>query len=793
MKRLLLLAFSITLFFGQGKAQTERFTFDKGWRFHLGDIPNNGPAFSSIKTGWIFGPPSPEFKDSAWSQVTLPHDWVTEQPYDEKGNLEEGTRHRGIGWYRKSFKLDSSDAGKHIELQFDGIATQAIVWVNGIIVHRNFCGYTSSYIDITPMVELGKVNVITVRADASVEEGWFYEGGGIYRHAWLLKRNPLHVITDGIFANPVKKDKNNWVIPAQVTVENSGNKPASANVIVELVDPSGKTVAKESKSLNVGFLSTSIANVDLAYSNPKLWDINSPVLYKIKTTVLHEGNKVDEQTTTCGFRTIAFRADSGFFLNGRNLKIQGVCNHQDAGGVGVAIPDSLWTIRILKLKEMGINAIRTAHNPPAKEFLEACDNLGILVMDENRIFNSSPEYARQLEWLIRRDRNHPSIIMWSILNEEHLQGTPVGYEMARRMIKLVKSLDTTRPVTAAMNWGQFEPVNVAQVVDVVGFNYHMENYDRYHKAHPNTPLISTEDGSCLIVRGEYVTDTTKHIVDSYDTQKPSWGATHRHAWKTINDRPYIAGCFYWTGYDYHGEPTPYTWPTVSSNFGIMDLVGFPKSAYYLHKAQWRNDLDVMHVIPHWNWPADSIGKNIKVMTFSNAETVKLFLNKKLISEQKVDIEEMNTWYVPYKPGKLEAIGYVNGKEVSRHAVETTGAPKALRMKADQQGIDGDGLDVLTITVSCIDSKSREIPDIELPVTFTIEGPGKIIGLGNGDPNSHEPEKGNQRSLFNGLAQLIIQTTEGATSPVKITATSAGMEPYTLTIPVNSKKPQLPAL
>lgn len=436
---------------------------------------------------------------------------------------------------------------------------------------------------------------------------------------------------------------------------------------------------------------------------------------------------------------------------------------------------------------MGVNAYRSAHNPMSREFMAACDSMGIMVLDENRVFNTSPEYIRQLEWLVRRDRNCPSVILWSVFNEEPMQGTENGYEMVRRMYDVVKKMDSSRPVTAAMNGGFFSEYNVFRAVDVAGFNYQIQNYDRFHKNNPNLPLTSSEDGSAFMVRGEYKTDKSKNIIDSYDTESAAWGATHRKAWKAVAERPWMAGCFYWTGFDYHGEPTPFRWPSVSSFFGIMDLCGFPKMAYYLHQAQWVKDKPVLKLIPHWNCPADSIGKPVKVMALSNADKVKLVLNGKTISEQQVYPYEMNTWMVPYKPGRLEAIGYKNGKVVSHAKVETTKEAIQVHLTPYRNYLSGDGRDAMPVTVEVLDSKERHVPTADNMVKFTITGPARIIGLGNGNPNSHEAEKGNKRSLFNGLAQVIIQSTEGV-GEIRLTAEAQGLRSHTITIqsePVSS--------
>jgi beta-galactosidase len=784
----------LVLFSFTGHSQTEQLSLDKGWQFYQGDIPfpvikGHNITYNNAKAGSASGAAAPGFDDKTWRTLDLPHDWAVENPFDTSANLSQGYRQRGIGWYRRHFKLSAADRGKYLELQFGGIATHATIWLNGILIHRNWCGYTSSYIDITPMVKYGEeVNTIAVRVDADQQEGWWYEGAGIYRHTWLIKRNRVHIATDGVYANPVLVKGLSWQIPAQVTLENTGKENSSITLEMSVFDKQGKLVASRTTQSTVAALGTHTAALTIPVTNPVLWSVDHPELYTVKTRLSTQGMIADEYQSKCGFRTFRFDADSGFYLNGTYLKIHGVCNHQDHAGVGVAVPNALWTFRLQKLKEMGANAYRCAHNPPSVEFLNACDSLGMLVMDENRLFNSSPEYMRQLQWMVRRDRSHPSIILWSVFNEEPMQGSELGYEMVRRMSAEVKKLDTTRPVTAAMNGGLFTNINVSQAVDVVGFNYQIESYDKFHKANPRLPLTSSEDVSGLMVRGEYVTDKDKHLIDAYDTQKPSWGVTHRVAWKAIAERRYLAGCFVWTGFDYRGEPTPYTWPTAGSNFGIMDQCGFPKTAFYLHQAQWITGKPILQLVPHWNWPADSIGKPIKVMALSNAAMVQLFLNGKLISEKPVDKYEMVEWQVPYQPGTLEAIGFTAGKKTATCTVTTTGKAAMLQLTPDRRSINNDGSDAVTITVQALDSAGRPVPTANHLVNFEIKGQGKIIGLGNGDPNSHEAEKGNQRSLFNGLAQLIIQADEGAVSPLTIRATAAGLSYASNVVTINKVAP-----
>ncbi len=773
-----------------GRAQTEKLSFDRGWRFYQGDIPmpvitGHSMSYNNAKAGTALGAAAPGFDDTEWRLLNLPHDWSVEQLFDSSENLSQGYRKRGIGWYRRNFKLDTKDRGKHIEIQFDGVATHATVWFNGTVVHRNFCGYTSFYIDITEFAKYGdELNNISVRVDAVQQEGWWYEGAGIYRHTWLVKRNRVHVITDGVYANPVKQNGTQWQIPVEATIQNIGKTNSNVEVEATLYDSKGNAVTKNTTVVSINSLHQNIAKLSLQVNAPQLWCIDQPILYNVKTVVKQNGNIVDEVNTSCGFRTIKFTADSGFYLNDKYVKIKGTCNHQDHAGVGVAVPASIWEFRIKKLKEMGSNAFRCAHNPPSKEFLDACDKLGLLVMDENRNFNSSADYIPQLEWLIKRDRNHPSVILWSVFNEETSQGTEMGHEMVRRMSAIVKNYDTTRQVTAAMSGGFFTPINVSTAVDVLGFNYNNASYDKFHSEHPTIPMTSSEDVSAFMQRDVYVTDAAKRLLASYDNDRASWGSTHRSSWKMVNERRYLGGCFVWTGFDYRGEPTPYTWPTAGSNFGIMDACGFPKAAFYFYQAQWLENKTVLQIVPHWNWPKDSIGKKIQVMAFSNVEKIKLLLNGKLIGEQVVDKYEMNSWFVPYQPGKLEAIGYVKGKEVARSKVETTGKPVSLQLVADRNSIAGDGWDAVPVTVQAIDAKGLVVRTGNILVTFEVSGEGTMIGHGNGDPNSHELEKGNARSLYNGLAQAILQSKANGNGQLTLSAKAEGLKAATIIIAVN---------
>ncbi|MED5619126.1 beta-galactosidase GalA [Ideonella sp. BN130291] len=791
-----LLAWSCVGTTAAGAASRERLSLDPGWLFHRGDVAvppirGHGASYGNAKAGNAPGAAAPDFDDSAWRRLDLPHDWAVEGPFDPNENASQGYRARGIGWYRRYLQLPESDRGRHLELQFDAIATHSTVWINGIVVNRNWSGYNGRNIDITPYLRYGnEVNTIAVRVDADAMEGWWYEGAGIYRHTWLVKRDALHIATDGVHANPVKTGRG-WSLPVEVTLESSARAPRDAVVEVSLIDPAGTEVAKGSVRARVGALKSATARVKLAPRDPRWWSVRDPQVYRVRALLREGGTEIDRAEVQTGFRTLRFDAERGFFLNGEPVKLQGVCIHQDHAGVGVAVPEAIWAYRLRRLKDMGVNAIRFAHNAPAAEVLDMADRMGFLVMDENRNFNPSPEYLSQLTWMVRRDRNHPSVILWSVFNEEPMQGSEIGYEMVRRMVAAVKALDTTRPVTAAMNDGLFSDINVAQAVDVVGFNYQAGAYDRFHKAHPTLPITSSEDTSAYMSRGEFATDRAAHVLDSYDDQPADWGATHRDAWRAIAERPFIAGGFVWSGFDYRGEPSPFEWPSAGSFFGAMDLCGFAKTAFYLHQAQWVHDRPVVKLVPHWNW-AGREGQPIKVMVATNAPRVRLLLNGAVVGEQDVDRFEMATFQVPYAPGWLEAVALRGNAELARDRVETSGAPARLVLEPERTALAGDGLDAVPVTVSAVDAQGRPVPTANLHVRFELEGEGAIIGVGNGDPNSHEADKAGERSLYNGLAQVIVQSRRGGGGALKLRAVSPGLQDAQALLELRAA-PALPAV
>jgi beta-galactosidase len=764
---------------------------DEGWLFHRGDVEaplpneNHVAVYMANKAGYARGAAKPAFDDSDWRIVDLPHDWSVEGPIDRSNYLDNGFLPRGIGWYRRHFRLDDADRGKYLALQFDGVATHCTVWVNGHLLHRNFCGYTPFTLDISDVARFGdELNCVAVRVDATPIEGWWYEGAGVYRHVWLIKANAVvHVTTDGISVAPRLDGEGGWLAEVKLSLENAVDVTTDCFLDFAIVDPDGQVVTESHTSQQLGPRSSRLAYDLVPVADPKLWSLERPHLYELRAVMRLGDVVLDKVNVRFGFRTIRFDPDAGFFLNDQPLKLKGTCNHQDHAGVGVAVPDSIHEFRIRRLKEMGCNAYRCAHHPPATELLDACDRIGMLVIDENRNFGSSPEHLAQLRSMVLRDRNHPSVILWSICNEEAIQGTPVAASIARAMQHEVKRLDPSRPVTAAVSGGILNDDSIADVIDVMGINYQLPLHDQYHEKHPKTPLLAAETHCALSTRGAYTTDAGRHEFASNGDEVAPWGATARETWRFVSERPYVAGLFAWTGFDYRGEPTPHAWPCVNSHFGILDTCGFPKDSFFLHKAWWTSD-PFVQLLPHWNW-AGRESEAIRVAAYTNCDEVELRLNGESLGRHRVDPIDMAEWRVPYRPGELRAIGFREGRAVAETSVATTGATVTIDLEADPTlGVDplrlpADGEFALPVTVFALDEHGRRVPTADDYVRFEVTGPARIIGVGNGDPTSHEPGRATSRSLFNGLAQVILQTTK-TPGKVVVSATARDRRPGTLT-------------
>lgn len=752
----------------------QRLSLDRGWRFHQGDIAvppirDHEAAYAHAKAGNAEGAAASDYDDAAWASVTLPHDWALSQPFDPAANPDQGFRARGIGWYRRYFTLDPADRDRALVLLFDGVATDATVWINGTLAHRQFGGDTGFAIDLSPFALFGDdLNTLAVRVDADASEGWWYEGAGLYRHVWLEKRARVHVATDGIGVDLRRDLAGDWRVPVTLDLVNRGD---AARLMVEtrLFDPDERPVARAEQRVQVPENGNGSAAVSLAVADPLLWSPDTPTLYRLEVSLRLDGVTVDMVDRRIGFRTIRFDPADGFFLNDRPLKLKGVCAHQDHAGVGVAVPDSLWDYRLLRLKAMGANALRTAHNPPAPALLDAADRLGLLVMDEHRLFSAADEVLDRLAALVKRDSHHPSVILWSLCNEESLQASGIGVAMIRRMKAVVRALDPGRPVTAALNGAMFASPNIADELDVVGFNYGQQHYDRYHAAFPDRPLLSSEDTSAYMTRGALATDRAAHVLADDDSEHAGWGETHRASWAAIAARPFLAGGFVWTGFDYRGEPTPFGWPSVGAQFGAMDLCGFAKSAFYIRQAQWL-DAPMLRLWPHWNHHVPD-GAPVTLLAITSGDRVVLRLNGAVVADQPVE-QGMARLALPYRPGRVEAIAFRGGRPIAQDRIETSTAPARIELIADRATLQGDGRDTVPVTVRVLDAQGRPVPTASDAIAFTITG-GTILGTGNGDPNSHEKDSAPQRRLFNGLAQVLVQAMPGS-AMLRLSATAPGL-------------------
>ena len=735
----------------QSQPVREQVSIDANWRFAFGHAYdtgkdfNHGTAYFSYlaKTGNGDGPAAKTFDDRAWRVLNLPHDWAVEQSFSENASFSHGFKtvgkgfaDRSIGWYRKTVTIPDSDLGRIITLKFDGVFRNSKVWFNGHYLGTEESGYNGFEYDVTAYVNYGGENSIAVRVDASMEEGWFYEGAGIYRHVYLQKTNPLHIATNGTYVTSTV-DGGIATIIAEASLENKGTYRGAIEIIQTVIDPSGKQIAIATENSTApDFYKAGLVTSTLKINNPALWDIDTPNLYKLITHIKQDGKIVDSYETTFGIRTIRFDAGEGFFLNGKHLKLQGTNNHQDHAGVGTAMPDELQYFRIRQLKEMGSNAYRCSHHPPTPELLDACDKLGMLVIDETRLMGIN-YHLDNVRRMIERDRNHPSIICWSLGNEEWaIEGNVTGERITKVMQDFAKSVDPTRPLTVGVSSG-FRS-GISSVVDVMGYNY-MGNgdIDAHHSQFKQQPGMGTEEGSTFATRGIYFTDDAKHYQSAYDKKPRPTFYSIEEGWKFYASRPYLAGMFIWTGFDYRGEPTPYGWPSVTSYFGMMDLCGFPKDNVYYLKSWWTKE-PVVHILPHWNW-AGMEGKEINVWVYSNCDEVELLLNKKSLGKKKMEQYSHLEWNVAYTPGTLEAVGYKNGKKQLTAIQKTTDKGQKIKLTPHKK-ILNKANDIAIVNVEITDKNDLHVPTTDNEITFTVKGGGKIIGVGNGNPTSLENDK-----------------------------------------------------
>jgi beta-galactosidase len=753
-------------------AQTVRKTedFDAGWKFYLGDEPQAK---------------EPAFNDAKWRKLDLPHDWSIEGTFDEKapaGQAAAGLP-TGIGWYRKTFTVPKSSKGKNVFIDFDGIYRNSEVWINGHYLGKRPNGYISFRYNLTEHLKYGGQNIIAVKVDNSEQpNSRWYSGSGIYRNVWLVTANKTYLPQWGTLVTTPKVSKDAAEINVRAVVHKVNNQ--KLNLKVSLLDATGKVIATKTSAVN-----DTIANQTISVSKPKLWSVAHPYLYQVKVQVIAGAQVLDDETINIGIRAFNFDAAKGFSLNGELMKIKGVCLHHDEGALGSAVHTRAIERQLQILKNMGCNAIRTAHNPPAPELLDLCDRMGFLVMDEafdmwKKKKNKQDYYKDFDKWHVQdlqdqvlRDRNHPSVFVWSIGNEIREQFDSTGISIGRELVGIVKKLDNTRPVTCALSDADPKKNFIYQsgALDLVGLNYHTETYADFPKNYPGQKFIGTEQMSALATRGHYdmpsdsisrwpkdgktpLKDGNADLtVSAYDNVSAYWGSTHEETWKIIKKYDYLSGLFVWSGFDFLGEPVPYLWPARSSYYGIVDLAGFPKDAYYMYQSEWTNK-PVLHLFPHWNGQP---GKTVDVWAYyNNADEVELYLNGKSLGIKKKIGDELHVmWRLKYEPGMLKAVSRKNGKTVLTKQVVTAGQPYQIKLIADRSKIKARGKDLSYITVSVVDKQGNPCPMADNLIKFEVSGAGELKGVDNGCQTNLEPFTAQQIKLFNGLALGIIQSSK----------------------------------
>jgi len=803
---LLTLTVSLTSIYSIAQSARTTVSFTKDWKFHLGDVENANTE---------------NFNDNDWRSLNLPHDWSVELPFDKNSptGTGGGALRGGTGWYRKAFSLPADTKNKKVFIDFDGVYMNSEVWINGHSLGVRPNGYISFRYELTPYLKYGnEKNTIAVKVDNSKQlNSRWYSGSGIYRNVWLVTVNDVFVDHWGTYISIPKVSNQSATVDIKVNINNANSTEKNVLVKTTLFDKTGKQVATASSTLNAKANAVTETSQQVNIAGQHLWSINQPYLYKAVTQVMVDNKTVDEYATNVGIRYFNFDVDKGFSLNGKPVKIIGVCDHHDLGCLGTAINIRALERQLQILKGMGINGIRTSHNPPAPELLDLCDKMGFVVMDEafDMWKKQKNPYDYHLYWdewhkkdledQVLRDRNHPSVFIWSIGNEipEQWAGKDgkdtSGTVIARELAAIVHSLDTTRPITSAMDHP--DPQNAiyrSGALDLVGFNYHHQEYKTFPQKFPGKKFIATETVSSLQTRGHYdmPSDSIRRwperwdepfhegnpdtTCSAYDNCSAPWGSTHEETLKELLKYDFASGMFIWTGFDYIGEPTPYSWPARSSYFGIVDLAGFPKDVYYLYQSLF-TDKTMLHIFPHWNWKA---GQTIDVWAYyNNADEVELFLNGKSLGVKKKTGDDLHVmWRVVDEPGTLKAVSHKNGKVVLTKEIKTAGAPAKIILSADRKTIKADGNDLSFVTVKIVDKDDNLIPDADNFVKFNVSGEGFIAGVDNGSETSMESFKAGERKAFNGMCLAVIQSKEKAGN-IKLTATSEGLSSASIIIDV----------
>ncbi len=775
----------------------EKLNFDNDWLFHRGDIPatppaQKGPVYCSAKTErmhmgpasrYYGSPAADQFGDNflmcpdTWESVKLPHDYVIRGVPTEGENPARGFFPCENAWYRKYFTLPAEDAGKRITLLFEGVATRATVYLNGSLLAHNFCGYTTFEVDITDYVRFDETNLLAVYVEMSGQEGWWYEGGGIYRHVYLVKTDTVSIDLWGVYVAPEKADGDAWRVNIETTVR--CDRPQETDVHVEsfIHDADGAVIGSCESTACIPARGIATARSFALIFAPKLWDIDSPNLYTVETVLSVNGKEVDRDTTRTGFRTFACDPDRGFILNDRPVKIKGVCAHGDFGLTGKAVPDNIQRYKVEMLKEMGANGFRTAHYPHSEATMDALDEMGFIVMDETRWFDSTEEGLAQLRMLVKRDRNRPSVFFWSIGNEEPHFETNVGRRIASKMAHEVRALDPTRPVTCAIN---SDPLyaTVYDSVDVIGVNYRLHCHDHLHEKHPHMPIVASECCATGTTRGWYdASFAPKQYIDAYDKFDPTkWFLGREITWKHIAARPWLMGGYQWAGFEHRGEAD---WPRLCSQSGAIDLYLQKKDAFYQNQSHWIEDRYILHLLPHWNF-AGREGEPIRVFAYTNCPRAELFLNNVSLGEKVIEKHGHGEWMVPYAAGTLSVVGRdENGTVVITDARTTTGSASTLALTLENRVTEANGCDVALFTCTCLDAEGHEVPDAAAFVHFHTNSLGEIIATGS-DISDHIPPHIPDRQMRAGRISVAVRV--GTTSGVlRLYAESAGLKTAMATI------------
>jgi len=769
---------------------SEKIKFNSGWRFHDGEIetpqaPDKGPSYFQAKTEhYLAGPASVEFPDMPnhfkvpgtkgeinlrfFQNVTLPHDYIIEQVPQEHKNEAWGFFDYHPAWYRKHFVIGSEDKNKRITLYFEGVADHATVYFNGVYMYDNYEAHTPFEIDLTDFIRFDEENVISVHVECGTNEGWWYQGGGIYRNVWLEKSDLVSVDRYGIFVHPEKKDGKNWAVPVETTVRNDTYADVTATVKTEILDGKDKVVLTMQDELAIPEREVAtLKQVDVV-KNPALWDIDAPNLYTVKTTILWDKEETDVKTTTFGFREILFTPENGCYLNGKNIKVKGICGHGDYGLTGLAVDESILRYKAQLIKDMGANAFRCSHYPHPEYFMDQLDRLGILCMDETRWFSTVPSAAKELETLMKRDRNHPSVFMWSIGNEEPFFITEQGARISRSLYATAKKLDPYRTILTA-NDKDPEIATVYEFSDIVGVNYHMELFDKLHEKYPNLPILSTENSATGTTRNWYHENVPSlGRISAYDHFTNEFFQSREYVWQYIYDRPWLMGGMQWIAFEHRGEAA---WPRLCSASGAIDLYLQKKDAFYQNQSFWL-DKPMIHVLPHWNHPGYE-GKEITVYAYTNCEEAELFLNGKSLGKVSIKPVQHAEWKVVYAPGKLEVVGYIGGKEVARDVEETSGPAYALKLVAEnKEGIQPG--EVLAVTCYAVDKEGRKVKDADVDkILFFAENGAEVLATGS-DNTDHVPPRMKERRMYGGLVSAAVRVS--AEGKVKLTAQAPGVLP-----------------